>query len=137
MYGKVIFTNLSRYSELSERTYRRHYAEPFEFIAVNQCLILEGIAAESFQVGAIDCSFIPKSGKAAYDLDRFYNGKASRSEPRLEISTIAVVDVAASLGYALSVQQTPATGVATDVPMLAETITRTDHYISYPRCLTC
>ncbi|NJL58115.1 hypothetical protein HC928_25625 [bacterium] len=39
----------------------------------------------------------------------FYNGSASRSEKGLEISGIAVVDVAAHRGYTLSVQQTPTT----------------------------
>ncbi|MEL7069115.1 MAG: hypothetical protein AAGN15_10755 [Cyanobacteria bacterium J06581_3] len=33
--GKVNFTNLSRYSELSERTYRRQFDEPFESVAFN------------------------------------------------------------------------------------------------------
>jgi hypothetical protein len=131
MCGQVSFTNLSRYSSLSERTYRRHFEQPFEFMAMNQCLIGKAIAAERFQVGAIDCSFIPKSGKATYGLDRFYNGKASRSERGLEISTIAVIDVAASLGYALSVQQTPASEPVTDDSTQAAPITRTDHYLRH------
>jgi len=108
MVGKVNFTNLSRYSTLNERSYRRQYDAVFEFMALNGCLISQAIAPGRFQVGAIDCSFVPKSGKATYGVDRFYNGKASRAEPGLEISTIAVVDVGASMAYALSVQQTPA-----------------------------
>jgi len=52
---------------------------------------------------------VPKSGKATYGLDWFYNGSASRSEKGLEISVIAVVDVAVHRGYTLSVQQTPTT----------------------------
>jgi hypothetical protein len=129
MCGKVNFTNLSRYSPLSERTYRRHYEESFEFMSINQCLIKQAIEPARFQVGAIDCSFVPKSGKSTYGLDRFYNGKASRAEPGLEISTIAVVDVAASLGYALSVQQTPAAEPVTDDE--AVPVTRTDHYLKH------
>ena len=35
MYGKVNFTNLSRYSDLSERTYRRHFEHPYEFMGLN------------------------------------------------------------------------------------------------------
>lgn len=129
MCGQVNFTNLSRYSRLSERTYRRHYDEPFDFMRINQCLISAAIEPARFQVGAIDCSFVAKSGKATYGVDRFYNGKASRCEPGLEISTLAVVDVAASLAYALSVQQTPATEPTTadeTVPL-----TRTDHYLRH------
>lgn len=86
-----------------------------------------------FQVAAIDASFIPKSGKHTPGLDWFYNGKASRAERGLEISTIAVVDVGAALGYALSVQQTPATEPVeenepdSDLPA----VTRVDHYLAH------
>jgi hypothetical protein len=106
--GKVNFTNLSRYSELSERTYRRHYSQSCPFMGLNAVLITEAIASTSIQIGVMDCSFIPKSGKSTAGLDWFYNGSASRSEKGLEISVFAVVDVAAHRGYALSVQQTPA-----------------------------
>lgn len=128
MVGKVNFTNLSRYSELSERTYRRQFDEPFESIAFNSCLIGKAIAAERFQVSAIDCSFAPKSGEATYGVDRFYNGKAGRAESGLELSVIAVVDVAASMAYALSAQQTP----ADEPPDVTETepLTRVDHYLA-------
>jgi hypothetical protein len=37
--GKVNFTNLSRYSDLSERTYRRQYQQGFEFAELNRALI--------------------------------------------------------------------------------------------------
>lgn len=36
MVGKVNFTNLSRYSELSERTYRRQFEDSFAFMGVNR-----------------------------------------------------------------------------------------------------
>ncbi|WP_205879193.1 transposase, partial [Leptolyngbya sp. BC1307] len=122
------FTNLSRYSALTERSYRRQYDEAFEFMAVNSCLISRAIAPERFQVGAIDCSFVPKSGKATYGVDRFYNGKAGRAEPGLEISTIAVVNVGASMAYALSVQQTPA---ELEAETQTDAMTRVDHYLAH------
>ena len=99
---------MARYSDWSERTYRRHFAQSYAFIRLNQGLIDKAIVPTHFQVGVIDASFVPKSGKATYGLDRFYNGKASRAERGLEISMIAVVDVEQAIGYALSVQQTPA-----------------------------
>ena len=86
----------------------------------------------------IDCSFVPKSGKATYGVDRFYNGSASRAERGLEISVIAVVDVAQSLGYSLSVQQTPASLTSeTDVSDEPESeapppkVSRVDHYLAH------
>lgn len=36
IYGKVNFTNLSRYSCLSEKTYRRHFRSCFNFPQFNQ-----------------------------------------------------------------------------------------------------
>jgi hypothetical protein len=102
--GKVNFSNLSRYIELSEKTYRRHYSQPFGFTEFNRHMIDETVSATAEVIGATDCSFIPKSGKQTYGLDWFYNGSTSRTEKGLEIS---VIDVVAHQGYPLSVQQTP------------------------------
>ena len=124
MCGKVNFTNLSRYSEFSERTYRRHFDEPYAFMALNRETIALAIAPTDFQVSAIDASFVEKSGKATYGLDYFHNGKAGRSERGLEISMIAVVDVDTGLGYTLSVQQTPVIEKASER-------TRVDAYLEH------
>jgi hypothetical protein len=105
--GKVNFTNLSRYSEWSERTYRRQYRQEFCLIGLNAELIKLAIPRATVCIGAMDCSFIPKSGKASYGLDWFYNGSQSRTQKGLEISLIAVIDVVAHRGYSLSVHQTP------------------------------
>jgi hypothetical protein len=106
--GKVNFTNLSRYSELSERTYRRQYRQEFCFMGLNAKLIEVAIAKDATCIGAMDCSFIPKSGKATYGMDWFYNGSESCTQKGLEISVIGVIDVESHQGYSLSVQQTPA-----------------------------
>ena len=128
--GKVNFTNLSRYSDLSERSYRRHFAVPYRFMEMNAALIGEAVVAEHFQVAAIDASFVPKSGKATYGLDKFYNGKAGRSERGLELSMIAVVDVEQAVSYSLSVQQTPATRPASNQDTAR---TRVDDYLDHLR----
>jgi hypothetical protein len=107
MCGKVNFTNLSRYSELCEKTYRRQYHQGFCFMNLNAELIEEAIPNHATRIGGMDCSFIPKSGKATYGLDWFYNGSANRTQKGLEISLIAVIDVETRQGYSLSVQQTP------------------------------
>lgn len=124
--GKVNFTNLSRYSVISERTYRRHFDEPYAFMGLNRETIVLAIAPTHFQVSAIDASFVPKSGKATYGLDYFHNGKAGRSERGLEISMIAIVDVDTSIGYTLSVQQTPVIEKASER-------TRVDAYLDHLR----
>jgi hypothetical protein len=107
--GKANFTNLSRYSDYSERTYRRHYRHPVRFMAFHAATIAAAIPASRDQIGAMDCSFIRKSGSATWGQDYFYNGSAGKAEKGLELSVIVVVDVAAHQGYTLSVQQTAKT----------------------------
>ena len=107
--GKANFTNLSRYGEYSERTYRRQYQKSFDFIPFHAQTIAAVIEASREQIAAIDCSFISKSGKQTWGVDNFYNGSISKSQKGLEISVIAVVDVLAHQGYTLSVQQTAKT----------------------------
>jgi len=104
----VNFTNLSRYSSLSEKSYRRNYSQAFPFTSLNAHLIDETTSMSDCIIGSMDCSFIGKSGKKTFGIDWFYNGSASRAEKGLEISVIAVIDVEAHQGYSLSVQQTPA-----------------------------
>jgi DDE superfamily endonuclease len=72
-------------------------------------MITVAVAATATVIGVMDASFCPKSGKQTYGLDWFYNGSASRTQKGLEVSVIAVVDVAQQRAYTLSVQQTPAT----------------------------
>jgi hypothetical protein len=95
----------------------------------NQQLIEGAIEPESEVILAVDCSFIPKSGKRTYGIDYFYNGSASRTEKGLEISAMAVVDVNQKLGYSLSVQQTPANISSPDKREQNET-TRINHYLT-------
>ena len=118
--GKVNFTNLSCYSSLSERTYGRQYGQPFAFGSLNSALIGKALPASVYVVGAMDCSFIPKSGKGTAGVDWFYNGSHSRAEKGLEISVLAVVDVVARRAYTLSVQQTPARVTAAAAPAKPE-----------------
>ena len=61
--GRANFTNLGRYSQLNERTYRRQYQRSFNFMKFNQQLIEQAIKPESPVILAVDCSFIPKTTK--------------------------------------------------------------------------
>ncbi|MEG3968968.1 hypothetical protein QUA30_27545 [Microcoleus sp. Pol14C2] len=58
VYGKVNFTNLSRYSSLSEKTYRRHFLKNFDFAEFNQYFINKALDSEQTIIAVIDCSFI-------------------------------------------------------------------------------
>jgi Transposase DDE domain len=104
--GKANFTNMSRYSHYSDRTYRRQSDKSFHFTGFNAVTIAEAVPVEREQIGAMDASYVPKSGQKTWGLDWFYNGSAGKSEKGLEISVISVVDVAARQAYTLSVEQT-------------------------------
>lgn len=132
-FGRANFTNLSRYSQVNERTYRRNYQRSFNFIKFNQQLIEQAIEPEAEVILAVDCSFIPKSGKQTYGLDYFYNSSVSKASKGLEVSAMAVVDVKNKLGYSLSVRQTPPTKETTsssgEKTNQLET-TRINHYLA-------
>jgi len=105
-HGKINFRNLSRFSQVSEKTYSRQFAKPFEFVAFNRGIIDEGLGSEKDRIIVIDASFVCKSGKQTYGLDSFWNGCHRRSEKGLEVSSVAIVDVKKNIGFTLSVRQT-------------------------------
>ena len=105
--GRANYSNLSRYSELSEKTYRRWFAkEKLDFIKFNQIGNNEIIPAKAIKVAAMDCSFVSKSGKKTYGLGNFYNGSQGKAQTGLEISTLAIVDVDFNTAYHVSTRQT-------------------------------
>jgi hypothetical protein len=105
--GKANFRNLSRYSDLHEKTYARGFCRNFDFVQFNQLSLADLVSNGHLWVVAIDCSFCPKSGQHTYGLDYFYNSQHSRSEKGLELSTLALVDVDYNTAYHFSSRQTP------------------------------
>ena len=108
--GRANFRNLSRYSDYHEKTFSRWYRRSFDFVEFNR-LSLQPLSeeAQTTLIVAIDCSFVPKSGKHTDGLGKFYNGARGKAEKGLEISTLAVVNVTENTAYNLSTRQTPAT----------------------------
>lgn len=107
MRGKVNFRNLSRYSELAEKTYSRQFRQSFDFVTFNELLIADMIPSDHEQIGVMDASFVDKSGQETYGLGFFYNSCHKKAAKGLETSNLAVIDVTANTGYTLSSWQTP------------------------------
>ena len=105
--GRYNFSNLSRWSQLSERTFRRNYSKAFNFRYFNELLIDLVLGGETW-IAVSDCSYIPKSGKKTYGLDRYWSGCSQRLLKGLELSALAVVSVKSGLALTLSADQTPA-----------------------------
>jgi hypothetical protein len=121
--GRVNFRNMSRYSEVSEKTFSRQFAKPFDFVAFNRHTITAAFGTDSERIVAFDPSFVPKSGPKTYGRDYFWNGCHRRAEKGLEVSAIAMVDIEKNTGLTLSVRQTvplPTSPVATSPPCQGE-----------------
>ena len=112
--GHATFRNMSRYSPSHERTFSRWYGRGFDWVSLNQAAITEVVPPEHDQALVMDASFVPKSGKHTYGLDRFWNGSHSRAEKGLEISTLGWLDITGNCAYCLSVEQTPPSAETSD-----------------------
>lgn len=117
--GKANYRNLSRYSDYHEKSYSRWFKRDFDFLELNR-LSLEHLTDKTL-ILAVDCSFISKSGKHTYGLDKFYNGKQGKAEKGLEISTLAMIDIDYNTAYNLSTRQT--------CPVTEPNKTRVDQYL--------
>ena len=105
--GKMTFRNLSRYSDLHEKTYSRQFHKLFDFTLYNHHALTTLLPMETTKIAAMDCTVTAKSGKRTYGLDAFYNASHDRPERCLEFSELAVVDVDYGTAYHLSMEQTP------------------------------
>ena len=112
--GHATFRNMSRYIPYHERTFSRLYDRDFDWVSLNQAASTEAVPPEHAQALGMDASFVPKSGKHTYGLDRFGNGSHSRAEKGLEISTLAWRDITDNCAYCLSVEQTPPSAETAD-----------------------
>jgi len=109
MRGRFNFCNLARYSTYNEVTFRRHYSKCFNWLDFNYTMIQLALECTKSQViVAIDASFISKAGKKTFGIDRFWSGCANATKRGLEISTLALIEVATRTAWTLDVTQTPA-----------------------------
>lgn len=104
--GRVNFLAMARHGRFSEKTYRNHFEERFDFFNFNKQLAER--FCSSHRIIAGDCSFIPKAGKKTPHIDKFWSGSASKAMPGLEISSLAVIDIEANTALHLECEQTPA-----------------------------
>lgn len=105
--GRLNILNLSRYSSYNESTFHRHFGLPFDFTALNSLAISQVTHTDDRLIAAVDCSFINKSGKKTYGLDKFWSGSAKQEKTGLEISAISLVNTRTREAYTLEVSQTP------------------------------
>lgn len=105
--GKANFRHLARHCDLCEHTFSRWFRRAFEFVVFNQ-LLIRLMVGEGEKIGAIDASFLSKSGKCTAGLGTFWNGALGKPTKGLEISTVAIVDVESNTAYHLASKFTDA-----------------------------
>ena len=107
LYGKGNFLNFARYSKYNECTFRRNFSKYFNWIKLNYTIICLYNCKLEQLIGAVDCSFISKSGKETYGLDKFWSGVLNKSLKGLEISLLCLINVNTTFAWTLDVCQTP------------------------------
>jgi hypothetical protein len=126
--SSINFLSPARHSNLSERTFRRQFRRPFDFSELNRQIIEKCLPVPPVAV-AQDASFIKKSGKHTFGLDKFWNGSHSRAEKGLETSVISIIDHLQNASFCLSAAQTPPNLAANE--RQTEKPTRVDFYLRH------
>lgn len=102
--GRFNFENLTRYSKYNELTHRRQFSKYFDWFSLNKFFVDFN---SGIHIGVIDCSFISKSGKKTFGIDKFWSGVASQAKYGLEISVLACINVTTGKATFLDATQTP------------------------------
>jgi len=122
--SRINFSSLARHSALNEKTYRRNFRKEVDFVRLNRAIV--GQSKCHIEAFAMDASFIKKSGKETFGLDKFWNGCLGKAEKGLEASIISLVDVNQNASFVLTVDQTEPQ--LANKETTAQRKTRTDFY---------
>jgi hypothetical protein len=120
--GKATYSNMSRYSSLSQKRFTRWSSRQFDFVEFNTIFLLNTLPEKGERIAAIDASFMAKSGKQTEGLGKYYNGCAGKAERGLEISTVCVTDLKANTAYTLDTRQTIDAKESTRVDFYAQQV---------------
>ncbi len=103
--GRMNFMQFGRYGKYGEQRYRQQFEKQFDFLTFNKEITMTH-GSGNFII-AFDPSYISKSGKKTYGLDRFWSGVAGATKLGLEIGGIAAVDIKNNTALHLEAIQTP------------------------------
>ena len=105
---KVNFTQMGKYGEYCEQTYRNNFSKDVDWVAYNTHLTRKVFADPSDLLAiAVDQSHSTKSGKCTWGVGSFWSGCDQSVMPGLEITGIGVVNATSRECMALRAVQTP------------------------------
>lgn len=110
--GRATWTNLSRYSQFSERTMRRQSVQDFDFASFNAHL--SKTKGREIKIIAIDATTIKKTGKHTYGIGKFWSSCDGQAVNGIEYSCVALIDPNHPGALHLSAAQTPPKGNRVD-----------------------
>lgn len=102
--GRCNSENLIRYSRYNELTHRRQFNEYLVGFSLNKSFVDFKC---SVYIGVIDCSFINKSSKKTFGLDKFWTRIANKAKYGLEISVLGCINVLTGKATSLDADRTP------------------------------
>ena len=130
--GRMTFSNMCRYVNLSEKTFRRQFSKLFCFAEFNLMAIEKVLGDEKRKLAvAFDPFFLSKAGDNTYSKGDFWSGGSGRVEKGLEASLISVIDLVKRIGYALAAKQTPNSAELKKMSESGTETTRIDWFLSY------
>lgn len=103
--GKINFLQMERYGSYRESTYRKNFAQRFDYLHFNAELIRE--LGQQEHLIAFDPSYLAKSGKKTFQKGKFWSGCTGQVKPGLEMGGLAVIDVENHTAFHLEAVQTP------------------------------
>ena len=103
--GRMNFLQFGRYGKFGEQRYRQQFEKQFNFLKFNKEIIMTHTGNN--HVIAFDPSYISKSGKKTYGLDKYWSGVAKTTKLGLEIGGIAAIDIENNTAFHLEAIQTP------------------------------
>jgi hypothetical protein len=103
--GRLNFLQFGRFGKCKEQRYRQQFEKHFDFLKFNKEIVLKSCSKHI--INAFDPSYISKSGKKTYGLDKFWSGVASQAKLGLEIGGIAAIDIENNTAIHLDAIQTP------------------------------
>ncbi len=102
---RINFSQLARFSGCCEQFFRIHFENRFDFQSFNLWLILQQKINEC--IIAFDPSYISKSGKSTFGVNKYWSGCAKQTKWGLDICGFAAVDVCRNMAFHLNAVQTP------------------------------
>lgn len=123
MNCRYVFTNLERWGERTEKSYRQMFQKFFDWFGFNMQSVKQYAGAEIICV--FDPAFIKKSGKQTYGLGTFWSGTLGKARRGLEVACLCFVDVVAATALHGLAEQTPAPKA-----LKQKGKTLIDHYVS-------